>query len=155
MNNLTSERMHEIVQQVIEPLSFMFVEPVEHTLLLSPDDPIEVRMVFSGDFCGELALLAPSALARELCANMLGADVCDIIAGDRALDALKELVNVLCGHIVTEIAGEGPAFNLQPPDCGPANLEQWDSVLPCRQAYGFTFDEYPVLIALSVAEPAK
>jgi CheY-like chemotaxis protein len=39
----------------------------------------------------------------------------DDLVRERALDSLKEMLNVTCGQLLTSFAGEGPVFDLSIP----------------------------------------
>lgn len=77
---------------------------------------------YRGPFDGALECWTTDKFARGLAANMLGIDLADEPAADTAKDALCELMNVLCGNLVTRLHGRDLVFDLSPPavDTGAA-----------------------------------
>lgn len=105
---------------VLEKQVFMFAEPIDPAGF----DPgggawLAVTMGFSGEFPGRVLLAAPEAMAPEVAANFLGVDSCSEAAIAEAPDAIKELLNILCGNLLTALAGVEPVFELTTPRVAP------------------------------------
>lgn len=141
--------------EVLERFAFLFGTPAgKATLPRPPSRCISARLRFSGDRDGSMVLAVPAALCVEVAANVLGIDPDDERAGARAADALKELLNVACAHILTAIAGDRPVFDFSVPETVPIDLVGWRSVLAAEDSVGFLVDECPVLVAFTLKEPS-
>jgi len=105
-----------------------------------------VQLTFDGPFGGCCELWAPRELARQLAVNMLGLVVDDDGADAREMDieALQEAMNILCGNLLTELAGQEPVFDL-----GIPTVSERITVLPagCSVAESwFEIDGRPLLL---------
>jgi CheY-specific phosphatase CheX len=145
------ERLAAVFGEVIETQAFMFAEPAKTDELAPPGNGLLVaRMKFSGPLSGRLTLSVPRRLAVELAANVLGIEA-DAVAETRAQDALGELLNVACGRFVTELAGEGPVFDLSVPKVAGAEAPAWGELSGQEGVMAFTVDDHPVLLTVEVA----
>lgn len=81
--------------------------------------PLDVAasVEFRGPMTGRLVLRASSAILPEVANNMLGAD--DQRPSALQRDALGELANVICGHVLPLIGGSDAVFNLAAPHLHP------------------------------------
>ncbi len=73
-----------------------------------PRRPHRLSIHFTSPLRGHLELVAPEFLGVLLAANMLGTDPQDPEARDRAIDVLKEVLNVTCGRLLQQIAATLP-----------------------------------------------
>ncbi|MBN2308066.1 MAG: chemotaxis protein CheX [Candidatus Hydrogenedentes bacterium] len=140
----------EVFRDVLENLAFMFADEAQADDL--PEAPAEARradMQFTGVMAGALALAVPSEMCLEIAANMLGVDPDDDRAMEKAQDALKELLNITCGHVLTQLAGEEPVFDLSVPQVASVTAEQWDAFARDAQTSAFLIDDIePALLKL-------
>lgn len=103
-----------------------------------------VQLAFDGPFSGWCELWAPREVTDLFAATMLGAGDPCADADELGIEALRETVNILCGHLLTELAGQDPVFDLgtpsvyerftTPPECG-SGAETW-----------FRIDGHPLLL---------
>ena len=138
---------------VLEKLAFMFAEPAPKEEL--PGDvpgSVQARMTFSGDIVGSLALTVPEAMCNDIAANVLGMDADDESVLGRTHDALKEVLNVVCGYTLTAIGGEAALVDLSVPHVTELDEAGWATVLADPDSAGFMLDEGPVLLQLQVSE---
>jgi hypothetical protein len=89
-----------------ETMAFVSLVPAESPLVPAPE-ALLVRIPFTGPFNGSVELLTPEAFGALLAANMLGCEPTDPDATGRAVDALKELMNVTCGDLLSKIGQAG------------------------------------------------
>jgi CheY-specific phosphatase CheX len=76
-------------------------------------DALAVLVEFTGAGRGTMALQLQAGLASSFAANMIGQDT---PPDDQAVeDAARELLNVLCGNALPEIAAGDGRFHLAPP----------------------------------------
>jgi len=137
--------------RVLEQLAFMFAEPAGRDAFASQEGEWLILSIgFSGPLVGALQLVVPPRLCIALAANMLGMDDDDDAAGDKGLDAMKEVLNVTCGNILTELAGTDPVFTLTIPEVKPLDAPGWAGLLEDGAAMGFLIDDHPALLRFGV-----
>lgn len=94
-----------------------------------PDPDIAATMQFHGPFSGQLTLRVNSSLLPVLIQNMLGELEESDSPDAKAKDALCEVLNMICGNLLTNWQGEDAEFNLSPPE-----IVSTETVLPAPQA---------------------
>ena len=107
MNELTTERIGEVVIEALERTAFVLADAVDK-------DEAETcgnlsnhsRVNFTGDVNGEVHLAATDGFLRELAASLLGIDASEIDLGTHGRDALCELTNIVGGSIILELGGD-------------------------------------------------
>jgi CheY-specific phosphatase CheX len=104
----------ESAAHVFETSAFMSVYPWEDGNELPMPD-IAATMSFSGHSNGNLTLQLVSRVLDMLAENMLGEPPEGEDADEKRRDALKEVLNMICGNFLTQWAGEDPVFELSPP----------------------------------------
>ena len=145
------EVLEDVFSDVMESLAFMFAERVDKEDLPSADGTIlAVGMRFAGPFAGTLALTVPEATCTELAANVMGMDPEDAAAEEHAADALREVLNVTCGQLLTALAGDEPVFDLSVPTAEQKPPAHWAAALEQPQTLAFLVDESPMLLTLSI-----
>lgn len=72
-----------------------------------------ITVAFAGPRTGRLGMAASPALARQLMANLYG----DTRAGTdgQSQDAVKELLNIICGSYLHRVEGDDAVFTLAAP----------------------------------------
>ncbi len=114
MNQLKPATLATIFSEVLANLAFMFTEE-EPTEPAAGGQWLEASIFYHGPIDGTLRLLCSTDFTVLLAANLLGIDPQDDDAETEARDAVKELMNVLCGQFVTAVHGEEHVFNLSIP----------------------------------------
>ena len=101
--------------------SMAFVLPLDEHEAAAVSRPARVgaRVEFTGPLDGTLALWVARDMLPTLAANMLG--VCDAraVSFEQQEDALKELLNVICGNLLPQIAGTRDVFHVRAPSIVP------------------------------------
>lgn len=152
------ERQHEeairgVFSEILERLVYIFTEDAEGDELISrKTEFLRVRMHFSGARRGEIILSVDPDLCQEVVANMLGTERDDVRVRDLTRDALKEVLNVICGRILTEIAGREPLFNLSLPVIDTIAQEEWNELVHQSGTMGFLVEDYPVLLQFIITD---
>jgi hypothetical protein len=132
--DLSPELLARIVGRTLEEAAFVFAEtsqdaaPFEGTV-------IEARMGYSGPSTGEIRLAAAPAFAATLAANLLGTEPDDPEATSREMDAVGELLNMVCGMLVPELFGPHAAYRLDIPAVLRLTAEEHEARItanPCR-----------------------
>lgn len=154
MKNNYQELVGEVFCDVLEKLAFMFAEAPDDTE--APEIPahcVRTGIDFTGIQTGSLSLIVPQALCPEIAANMLGVEEEDELAEERAIDALKELLNVTCGHVLTRLASEEAVFDLSVPSVNKLDLAGWEERSRDPDTLILVVDDVsPVLLRLTVNE---
>ncbi len=142
----------EVFCTVLEELAFLFGDPIDKAEMPEPQgELVQARIAYHGEQSGELRLTLPRALCGVVAANVLGLEPDDPDAERRALDALGELLNVICGQTLTALAGEQAIFNLTPPQVQNLPADQWRSTLHDDLTLAFTIDGQGVLLTVRMA----
>jgi len=111
--------LRETATRVFEDLCFFSMNdspPSQH------GNSVTVTIPFSGPASGNLLVRLTGVAIDELACNMLGEERA---TPAQESDALGELGNVLCGHVLPVVWGEASAFEIQKPvvlpGAGPAS----------------------------------
>jgi hypothetical protein len=133
-----SEALSKVSVRILEEAAFLFSDdlaPADR-----PDaswDPIGASLSFEGEEeSGHILVWADRAMAKSLASNMLGLDEDDPASASHLTDALKELLNMVLGNVLTEVWGTAPVFHLgipqrlEPSQWRPSELSRgvWLSV---------------------------
>lgn len=141
----------EVVCNVLEQMAFMFGDPMELDEISEADgEGVLARMQFKGPFTGSMTLAAPEELCPMLAENMLGVEPDDDRAQEKAHDALKELLNVCCGNVLTSLAGEEPVFDLTVPEVRSLDAGEWQAIVEDERNVGLSVDDCPVMVRLEI-----
>lgn len=149
MSDFSQETINATFLDVVEQLTFMFGEPEDKTELAFDGGAFtQATMDFDGDVVGTLSVTVPAAITGEIAANILGLDAEDLTDQAMLDDALAEMLNVVCGHVIMAIVGKGANFVLRSPQVVPVDDARLVGMLadPCYVA--FNLDESPVLLGL-------
>jgi len=108
--------LREIFSETLANLAFMFTDD-DLPFASSGEAWFETSIRYDGPQSGELRLLCDRAFMKDLAGNLLGTDQDDPDADAKGIDAVKELMNILCGQLVTDFYGSDAVFNLSIPEC--------------------------------------
>lgn len=143
----------EVFCDVAEKTAFMFANPLDKGDLEEAGGPcVQVVMHFTGAMKGSVSIAAPEGMKSELTANILGVDVDNPTVVAQADDALKELLNVTCGNLLTAIAGDGPIFDLSLPETIALEEGAWQRLVDDDETIAFDMDDHPVLLRFAIEE---
>lgn len=156
---VTPKNLSAAISEIVEELTLMMVE--------AEDGPVDFptgivgRIGFTGPAEGELAVRCEAELGADLASNMLGVDPGDDEAQTKACDALGEMLNVICGNLVTRLFDEERPFTLSIPEVrkdGPPPAEA-SATPPGPSSAGATttncvlyMDGHPIEFTLSYHE---
>lgn len=112
----------EALANTLESMAFISVAPAEYPYVL-PEDAALFRMRFEGPRSGTIEMIAPRKLGRTLLEQMTGG------AGEptdaEAIDALREMLNVIAGAILRQETGRAQ-YEMSLPSAEPVvNLSTW------------------------------
>ena len=146
---MSNERVQATFLEVVEKLTFMFGEAVDAAdLPPTAGDYAEAWLTFDGAVKGRLAVIVPADLTPEIAANILGLDPSELEPGEMTADALRELLNVVSGHVVMALATSQADFSLSAPAYRTLARDQWLALCADPDTAPFLLDENPVLLNL-------
>lgn len=150
--NASPELLREVFSKVLEKQVFLFAEDMDVVDMSESGDWVEARMSFHGPFGGSLSLALPRAAELEIAANFLGKDADDPDVANCAEDSLKEILNVVCGHMLTALAGEDPVFDLSIPKVYPVSESDWSAIAAKPGSLGFDVEGHSALLHFHVVD---
>ncbi len=113
MNRKLDSTLAAVAEDVLESLAFML--PAFEERRPTPAelaDRTAAAIAFGGACDGVLAVEISNVLLPAMTCNMLGLDACEPPDPAIQRDALAELLNVICGNLLPEIAGERAVFDV-------------------------------------------
>jgi hypothetical protein len=119
MGTRHDQALAETVAGTLEQLAFLFAFPAEGGSGAPSEDAVGCRVCFKGAWAGELWGAFARDLLPELAGNMLGLEAAETIV-EQQLDALREVMNVICGNLLPQIGGPSVVFEIQRPEIVPA-----------------------------------
>jgi chemotaxis protein CheY-P-specific phosphatase CheC len=145
-----SEQLSAVAAQVFDAAAFFSSYPTTDGEL-TPVDRVGATITFRGPHTGRISLFMERQLLDTLALNMLG-EADDEDPSERELDALKEVLNMICGNLLTVCYGEEVVFNLSPPEIlNDANAPAAD---PDDNAVRVLLNLEETLAELTIAEHA-
>ncbi len=113
MTDQAKETIYRVAEDVLEKLAFLFSFREEEREAMDYGAAVVVGVSFTGQFEGRLLMAVSGDVLPELAANMLGIE--EETGPEEQQDALKELINVICGNLLPELAGRKQLFNVNAP----------------------------------------
>jgi CheY-specific phosphatase CheX len=111
----TKETLVGTASRVFEQAAFMFADEVE---TIDTDLVLGVSLKFTGENNGTVELWTVKELAIAIADNLLGE--IDALSEEklqaRLVDALKEMLNMIAGNLITDLFGTAPVYNLEIPE---------------------------------------
>jgi len=148
------ELLGEIVRSVLEQTAFLFPEPADLYDGVSLDgyEMVWASIDYSGDREGEVSLIIPMEMGRELSTNLLGEEIDNNDNKDKAIDATKEILNIITGQLLTRMYGERALFNLSTPQIKDFMQDEFFGALENKDYVCNLVDEYPVIVTLTIKQ---
>jgi len=133
---------------VFESLSFMFGEPIDLDEVESDSESfINVEISYKGDRAGTISLIVTSETANSLAYNILGIDEDEEeLPIESSMDALKEMLNTVCGQFITSKFGDEPVFDLTVPETKIISHEEWQKAVDGNNFLAVNIEDEPILI---------
>jgi chemotaxis protein CheY-P-specific phosphatase CheC len=152
--NATPEMVREVFTRVLEKQVFLFAEDLAVDEIPAEGEWVEAHMGFHGPFGGSLTLALPKEAQLDLAANFLGKDADDPEVAKCAEDSLKEILNVLCGHMLTALAGEDPIFDLSIPKVRPLSQAEREAMADQPGFLAFDVEGKPAMLRFQSQDAA-
>ena len=96
----------------------------------------------------DVRMAAPLPLCREFASNLLATEG-GAVTDDSAEDALKELLNVVCGRLASSLYGDRVLVELAPPRVSPLSPGAWESFCRDAQTQAFNVEGQPLAVRVS------
>ena len=148
----STEMVREVFTKVLEKQVFLFAEDLELDEIPAGGDWVEAHMGFHGPFGGSLTLALPKEAELDIAANFLGKDADDPEVAKCAEDSLKEILNVLCGHMLTALAGDEPVFDLSIPKVNALAEADRLALADLPGALGFDVEGKPAMLRFQLLD---
>lgn len=114
MSSTMVRSLSQATTATFEALAMLFPETELSAEQQAAPLDVAASVEFRGPLNGRLVLRASSVILPDVANNMLGAEDDRPAALQR--DALGELANVICGHVLPRIGGAGAVFSLAAPN---------------------------------------
>jgi len=155
MPNKPEENLAQALESVINTMASLPVETIDPRDLPDMDASlVHAHIIFTGESSGEIGLLFDPSLASLLAARILGIDAKDQLLDDMVEDAVKELLNVVCGQFLTLSFGETPVFSLTVPHVFPLGAPACRALLKGPHVIAFLVNGYTLLAHTRIKQPA-
>ena len=147
------KKLEAVAISVLEQSAYTFADPGEFQEFrqLAELNMIEATIEYSGECNGSLKLVLPAELCVEIHCNMLGIDPSDCSDIEQSRDAAKEILNIICGHFVTDVFGDTRDIWLSTPEVKEMEAEAIEANLPNDQTVTLLADDMPVLLTFTIA----
>jgi len=127
---LSSRAMENAVVSVLNDMAATRAAVIKPEKLPCFDQTLmHAHITFEGQSSGELGLLMDPGFAAELASRILGVDKSGDLLQEMIVDAVKELLNVICGQFLTQRFGYEPAFTLGVPRVFPLSAQVCNALL--------------------------
>jgi len=147
------EQIVGVFCDVLENQAFMFGEPVDGDSVSPPATDLVIAMIsFRGPRSGRLEVAVSREMCGEIAANVLGVDPGDVPSEADQEDALKELLNVVCGHFLTELGGPDAVFDLSTPAVRTTDGTEWASLIDDGEVAAVLVDEHTALLRVGLED---
>jgi CheY-specific phosphatase CheX len=111
----TRDTLVDTATRVFEQAAFMFADEVD---TIENQLDIGVSLSYSGEKSGTIELWTIGELALTIANNLLGET--GELSGDKLIarqtDAVKEMLNMIAGNLITDLYGTEPIYNLDIPE---------------------------------------
>lgn len=115
MNSVLEDKLSQTMAKTLEDLTFCFATPEPWQPPILDDEQIALGVHFGGHWEGYLGFICPVSAGRAMTVNMLGLDDDETVAQTQIHDALKEVLNIICGNILPVLAGTDAVFDISAP----------------------------------------
>jgi chemotaxis protein CheY-P-specific phosphatase CheC len=105
--------LYRVTEEVLGKLAFIFSFPQEDREVMT-GPAASASVSFTGPFSGRLLMRISETVLPDMAGNMLGVEKNETTA-EHHYDALKELINVICGNLLPRIGGRKAIFNVGTP----------------------------------------
>jgi chemotaxis protein CheY-P-specific phosphatase CheC len=147
---MSNETFQQVVMEVMERFAFMFGEESDAPAPDANGDYLHASISFQSETAkGELRLTVPLSLGTDIAANVLGVDPSEATPAIGE-DAVKELLNIICGDLTARMFGKAEVFRLTVPTLTRLDTKQWKACSEAEGTFRLLVEGRPVLASLAV-----
>jgi two-component system chemotaxis response regulator CheY len=155
----SKSQLEKITQNVLETMAFSVMMPTCDEYK-NQDTVKSAKIDFIGPFSGMILFTVSNDVLNEMARNMLGIDDENQLGEQQMNDALGELANVICGNLLSELAGLDPVFDLKAPiilpsDEKPAILDVPGDITTAGFAFDNGWAELTLIIQDTISSETK
>lgn len=148
--NTETNGIDAVFLDVVERLAFMFGDSCEPEEIDGYEGTwVSASVAYRAAGSGVLSLVVPTTMCAEIAANILGLEPEDIAGVAIAEDALKEMLNVVAGHVVPALGAQDDDFELEVPRILRLDAEQCRTLARSAGTVCFDLDGTPVMLVLA------
>ena len=134
---------------VAENLAFMFGDPISpDTVVVNEGRWVRVYIEARGRLDSRLELCIPESTCAIIAGNILGLEPHELGGGFPPEDSLKELINVVAGHLVPALAGDDSDFTLDVPHYEAIGADEARVVRNDARTVCFNLDDHHVMLRM-------
>lgn len=119
--------LEETAMKIFEEAAFALIDELDNNEKRDQHPKISAKVSFQGPQTGTLYSRIDVALSVMFAENMLGVGPGDPDAENKSVDAMKELLNMICGNLLPALYGNEKEFIIDPPLA--ISLEEYQSAL--------------------------
>ena len=116
MKEPIKEMLYRVAVEVLEKIAFVFSSREEERDNLDAASALTVKVNFCGLFNGMVLMAVSVHILPEITGNMLGIEDSEETTVEQQQDAVKELINVICGNLLPAVAGKSMVFSVDTPE---------------------------------------
>lgn len=149
--DLSRQAMEQAVTSVITAMAGISAEVIEAREIPPFEAPlVNARIAYNGPYSGDLGLMIEQPLAELIGTHMLGFGPGEHLIQDMIDDAVKELLNVVCGRFLTLMFGNKPVFSLNVPQVFPLGSQVCNALLQSTPLIAFRVEGYALLGSIRI-----
>ncbi|HOO47511.1 MAG TPA: response regulator [Deltaproteobacteria bacterium] len=147
------EFLLQAMQQVMPSMASMSPGfPESGDVPVMQGDALNVNIAYSGWHSGEIGLILERQVVSRIAARIMGLDDAEDISDDMIDDALRELMNVICGHFITLMYGDKSVLDVATPQVFPVKNALCNMLRSSPDIHAFMLDDAPALGRIRIRE---
>lgn len=115
MANPYDQVLREATEETFGSMAFMFPLSEEEATDGPAGKTVTAQVAFCGPRRGGMTIAVPQEMMAPLAANMLGLEGDTPASDEQQIDALKEILNVICGNLLPLIGSNLDVYNVGAP----------------------------------------
>lgn len=143
--------IEKALNKIFTEWAMMIVDDEDEQADDLPDDEMyKAWLHFDGDFQGCYSICCGGEFASELAGNLIGEFDSDPSISDQ-LDALKELINIISGNLLTTCFTEDWVFALTAPEATRISKEEFEDITTNSKTF-FSVEGMPVFFSWTFSD---